>query len=88
MIRLRVMELLKAKNKTRYWLSKQLGMNYQNLDKMVYNQTNSIQFKNIELLCQLFECMPNDLFEMDSNLPEGHREDEIVRETKKNKKAF
>ena len=84
MIRLRIMELLKERGKSRYWLAKQLGMNSQNLGKMAYNQTGSIQIKNVELLCLLLECTPNDLFEIDSDLPEGHKADEIPRKAKNN----
>lgn len=48
MLRLRVRELLKERNKTPYWLNKQLGMSFQNFSKMINNETSSIQYKNIE----------------------------------------
>ena len=64
MIRLRALELLEKKGKTKYWLYKQLGMSYQNFNKMVNNQTKSIQYENIETLCLLLECTPNELFEI------------------------
>ena len=35
MITLNVLNLLKKKGKTRYWLYKQLGMSYQNYNKMI-----------------------------------------------------
>ena len=53
MIKLNALELLETSGHTRYWLYKQLGMSY---------QTKSIQYQNIEALCQLLECTPNDLF--------------------------
>ena len=62
MIRLRVLDLLKEHNKTKYWLYMQLGMSYQNFNNMVNNQTKSIRYENIETLCRLFHCSPNDLF--------------------------
>ena len=64
MIRLRALELLEKNGKTKYWLYKQLGMSYQNFNKMVNNQTKSIQYENIETLCLLFNCTPNELFEI------------------------
>ena len=64
MIRLRALELLEKKGKTKYWLYKQMGMSYQNFSKMVNNQTKSIRYENIETLCLLFDCAPNDLFEI------------------------
>ena len=64
MIRLGAQELLEKKGKTRYWLYKQLGMSYQNFSRMINNQTKSIRYENIETLCLLLECTPNELFEM------------------------
>lgn len=62
MIKLRVSEILKEKEKTNYWLYKQMGMSYQNFMKMINNKTQSIQYANIEALCVILECEPNDLF--------------------------
>lgn len=64
LIRLRVLDILKEKNKTKYWLYKQMGMSYQNFNKMVNNETKSIRYENIEIMCNLFECSPNNLFEI------------------------
>lgn len=64
MIRLRAQELLEKKGKTKYWLYKQLGMSYQNFSRMINNQTKSIRYENIETLCLLLKCTPNELFEM------------------------
>lgn len=61
MIRLNVLELLEKQGKTKYWLYKQLGMSYQNFNRMVNNQTKSIQYENIETMCVLLNCTPNDL---------------------------
>ncbi|MBP1581106.1 MAG: helix-turn-helix transcriptional regulator [Oscillospiraceae bacterium] len=62
MIKLDVLRLLEEQGKTKYWLYKQLGMSYQNFSKMVNNQTKSIRYENIETLCLLLNCSPNDLF--------------------------
>ncbi|MDO4287039.1 MAG: helix-turn-helix transcriptional regulator [Eubacteriales bacterium] len=62
MVRLNVLELLKQRGHTKYWLYKQLGMSYQNFSRMVNNQTASIRYENIEAICQLLECTPNELF--------------------------
>lgn len=64
MIRLTVLQLLQKRGHTKYWLYKQMGMSYQNFNKMVNNQTKSIRYENIEVLCQLLECTPNDLFQI------------------------
>ncbi len=62
MIRLNVLSLLEKKGKTKYWLYRQLGMSYQNFSRMVNNETKSIRYENIETLCLLLHCTPNDLF--------------------------
>lgn len=64
MIKLRVLDLLEKNGKTKYWLYKQLGMSYQNFNRMVNNQTKSIRYENIETLCLLLYCTPNELFEI------------------------
>lgn len=62
-MRLRVLDILKEKNKTKYWLYIQMGLSYQNFNNLVNNKTSSIKFSNLELLCNILECTPNDLFE-------------------------
>ena len=62
MVTLNVLQLLKEWGRTKYWLYKQLGMSYQNFSRMVNNETKSIRYENIEALCQLLECTPNQLF--------------------------
>ena len=64
MIKLKVLDLLQQKGHTKYWLYKQLGMSYQNFNKMINNQTKSIRYENIETMCLLFNCTPNDLFKI------------------------
>ena len=61
MLKLNVLELLEKQGKTKYWLYKQLGMSYQNFNRMVNNETKAIQYENIEAMCLLLNCTPNDL---------------------------
>ena len=61
MIKLDVLRLLEERGKTKYWLYKQLGMSYQNFSKMINNETKSIRYENIETMCLLLNCTPNDL---------------------------
>ena len=70
MLKLRVHELLKERNKTPYWLNKQLGMSFQNFNNMIDNKTSSIQYKNIETMCIIFNVTPNELFDFDFNKSE------------------
>ena len=68
MVTLNALELLEKKGKTKYWLYQQLGMSYQNFNKMINNQTKSIRYENIEALCQLLDCTPNELFHFTDEL--------------------
>ena len=61
-IRLDVLRILEKQGRTKYWLYKQLGMSYQNFNRMVNNETKSIRYENIETMCLLLNCTPNYLF--------------------------
>ena len=62
MVELNVLPLLEKQGRTKYWLYRQLNMSYQNFSRMIRNETKSIRYENIEILCQVLECTPNDLF--------------------------
>lgn len=62
-MKIRILEILKEKKKTKYWLYIQLGLSYQNFNKIVNNQTSSIKFENLKAICDILECTPNDLFD-------------------------
>ena len=62
MIKLKVTDILEQQGHTKYWLYKQMGMSYQNFNRMINNQTKSIKYTNLENLCLILECMPSDLF--------------------------
>ena len=64
MVYLRIRELLKEKGKSKYWLHNQINMDYHNLSRLMNNQTDSIRFENIEKLCTVLECTPNELIEI------------------------
>lgn len=62
-MKLRVLDILNEKGKTKYWLYMQMGLSYQNLNNLVSNRTSGIKFENLQALCDILECTPNDLFE-------------------------
>ena len=61
-MRFRIEEILKEKGKSKYWLFMQLGLSYQNLNKIINNQSTGIKFVTLQSLCEILECTPNDLF--------------------------
>lgn len=71
MVRLRVLEILKEQQHTKYWLYKQMDMSYQNLSRLLNNETSSIRFENLDKLSTILNCSVGDLFEKieDSSIP-------------------
>ena len=49
-MRFRIEEILKEKGKSKYWLFMQLGLSYQNLNKIINNQTTGIKFVTLQSL--------------------------------------
>ena len=61
-MKLRILDILKEKGKTKYWLYNQLGLSYQNFNNIVNNNRSGIKFSNLKAICEILECTPNDLF--------------------------
>ena len=58
-MKLRVLEILKEKGKTKYWLNMQMGLSYQNFNNMVYNNTKGIKSSSILLDFEYIrQCLP------------------------------
>lgn len=62
-MKLRILEILEEMGRTKYWLYIQLGLSYQNFNRLVNNKTTAIKFDNLKALCDILNCSPNDLFE-------------------------
>ena len=67
MVRLRILEILEEQNHTKYWLFKQMDLSYQNFNRMVTNQTQSIRFENLDKLSDILGCPIGDLFDKKTN---------------------
>lgn len=70
MIQLQVDKILEKRRLTKYWLATRMGLSYKNFDNMIKNKTKAIRYENIEKLCRILECSPNDLFEFVPPLPQ------------------
>lgn len=70
MVRLRVLDILKEKGHTKYWLYKQMDLSYQNFNRMIMNETSSIRFENLDKLSTILDCPIGDLFEKIIDPPE------------------
>ncbi len=64
MLRLRIKELLQQQGHTKYWLRKQFGgISYQNLSRIINNETSQIRFDTLERLSDILNVPIGDLFE-------------------------
>ena len=66
MVYLRVNEILKEKNKTKYWFVKNMEGGYQSLSNLLNNETVSIPFSTLDKLCEILECTPGELLVRES----------------------
>ncbi|WP_315675163.1 helix-turn-helix transcriptional regulator [Clostridium sp. 19966] len=64
MIRVNIDKILEQKNKTAFWLSKETKIGYNNLKKLVDNNTNAIKFENLETICDVLEVNLSDVLEI------------------------
>jgi DNA-binding Xre family transcriptional regulator len=60
-IKIKIRELLEKKGVTRYRAAKDSGVPYNTLLKLENNKMKTIDFSNLEKLCDYFDCSPNDL---------------------------
>ena len=61
MIKINVVELLKKRGKTKYWLCQQMNLTSRNLNRIIRGETTAISFKYIEEMCKYLDCTPGEL---------------------------
>lgn len=61
MIKINILSILKMKNKSKYWLVKNMGGGYQAISRLMNNETTGIYFETLEKLCDVLECTPGDI---------------------------
>ena len=64
MIIMNIQNLLDEREKTRYWLVKEMQTTYKTVNKLCDNTLTGLQLETIEKLCDILECSPGDLFIM------------------------
>lgn len=63
MLKLRVLDILDEKGKTKYWLCKRMEMHYVSFNKMVNNETASIRFDTLDRMSKILEVPVAELLE-------------------------
>ena len=64
MLRLRILDILKEQQHSKYWLYKQMDLSYQNFNRLVNNETSSIRFDNLDKIRRILDVPIGDLFEI------------------------
>lgn len=57
-------EVLKAQNRTRYWLAKETGITRLNVSNLCEQKTSSIRFEVLERICEALNCEPGDILKI------------------------
>ena len=62
MLQFNVQALLDKKDKTRYWLGKQMGTDYATVHQICDNASKSVRIDTLERLMKALDCEVQDLF--------------------------
>jgi len=62
MLEVRIDQLLKARGRTFYWLSKETGVSHTTLWRLKKGRALGINFITLEKLCETLDCQPGDMF--------------------------
>ena len=63
-IEVRIDELLKDKERSFYWLSKQTQISHTTLWRLKKRKALGINFATLEKICQALECVPGDVLKL------------------------
>ncbi len=67
MLSFNIEELLKRKNKSKYWLCQNMNVTSRNLNRVIHGETTSISFKYLEDLCKFLDCDLDDLINIEED---------------------
>lgn len=69
MIEVRIDELLKEKERSFYWLSKQTRISHTTLWRLKKGKALGINFITLEKICQALGCQPGDVLKFSDETP-------------------
>jgi len=62
MIEVRLKQVLEARGRTRYWLAKESGIDYNTLARIERAEaSNRIELRVLDEICHALECQPGDI---------------------------
>lgn len=57
-------DILKDRNKTRYWLANEVKTTYPTIMKLCNNETKLVNFDLLHRICIALECEPSDILKL------------------------
>lgn len=83
MIEVRLKQILEERGRTRYWLAKESGLDYNTLARIERAEaSNRIELRVLDAICRALECQPGDLLVRVEDKPEGKRSQKSARKGK------
>ncbi len=67
MIRIRINDLLKARERSFYWLAKETGISHTTLWRLKKGKAQGITFDTLEKISQTLKCQPGDVLKLGRN---------------------
>ena len=67
MIRVQIDHLLKAQERSFYWLAKETGVSHTTLWRLKKDKAQGITFNTLEAICRALKCQPGDVMKMAHN---------------------
>ncbi len=61
MYKIELQKMLNQKNRTKYWISKKIGMSPSNVGMICNGNTKDIKISTLYKICKALECTPNDI---------------------------
>ena len=61
MVEVKIIEILKERQKTKYWFIKNMNGSYQSLSKLMENKSTGIKFSTLERICEILDCEPGEI---------------------------
>ncbi len=67
LIRIKVISILKNKNRSIYWLAQKIGMSWKDLSKIVNNKTKGSKFITLDKIARALDVSIDDLFDREDH---------------------
>ena len=74
MVYFRIKEILKKKEKSKYWFIKNMEGGYQALSNLMNNETKAIRFDTLEKICNVLDCEIGELIVLKKDEQKGLKE--------------